>query len=362
MFYHDPSLKSVNLLLLTRSFEQYGDPNGGSEYGYYGHAGLGVNAMHTVRVLRREHIQCNATTVQTPASVMEAVEKYHPTHCLIEVPWLTSEELATICAKYPSVHFMVRSHSQIGFLQIEPSTIKNLRDALILQEGVQNLTVAANSRRLAEFIRTAYQANCLYLPNLYDVERTHRKRDENHDHRLLRVGLFGALRLQKNHTTGAAAAMIMAKERNADLEIYISTGRGENSGKEKMNSVYNSLHEMTTGLDWLKLVEVKWSSWPEFRRTVSNMDIICQASMSETFNIVTADAIAEGVPAVVSEAIEWAPRNWQAELDSTTDIARTGSMLLSSYSEAHRGLEHLKHFLKHATHEWLEYLSSNPTL
>jgi hypothetical protein len=39
-------------------------------------------------------------------------------------------------------------------------------------------------------------------------------------------------------------------------------------------------------------------------------------------NVVTADSIAEGVPVVAGDAIEWVPRWWQARADEPLDVVR----------------------------------------
>jgi hypothetical protein len=58
------------------------------------------------------------------------------------------------------------------------------------------------------------------------------------------------------------------------------------------------------------------------------MNLLLQPSYTESFNMVTADGVAEGVPSVVSSAIDWAPADWKADVDDTLDIARVGRRLL----------------------------------
>ena len=58
------------------------------------------------------------------------------------------------------------------------------------------------------------------------------------------------------------------------------------------------------------------------------MDLLLQPSYTEGFNMVTADGIAQGVASVVSDAIAWAPKNWQAETDDAIDIANKAVGLL----------------------------------
>jgi glycosyltransferase involved in cell wall biosynthesis len=254
--------------------------------------------------------------------------------------------------RFPDVHFLVRAHSEIGFLQVEPGAITLLRDQMLLADAHLNLTMCANSRRLADFLRTTYDANVLYLPNLYDLERVQRRRGERHDHRLLRIGSFGALRWLKNHTTAAAAALTIARERGSDLEFWLSVDREEH-GKTVLMAVRN----LFAGLPWARLHEAPWLTWGAFRRTVRAMDLTLQPSFTETFNIVTADSVAEGVPAVVSHAVEWAPEAWKADPDEIHEI---GSALLSSPASAEEGLRALERYIEASITRWTTYLGNDP--
>lgn len=363
MHYHDPSKQTAHVVVFYRDFKDYCDDYGGGEYGSEGgyghcHRGLGINALMTVKVLRKNGIHADLCAVWDVQGVRKALKRLKPTHAVIQALWINAEEQSKLCCDFPNVHFVIRVHSQIGFLQIEPGAIKILRDDLFLQEGLLNLSVSSNTLRLRDFLHHTYKSRVVYLPNLYDLERVQRKRDESHDHRVLRVGSFGAHRLLKNHTTACAAAMMMAERRGSDLEFYVNAGRKEG---EKANSVTDALRNMTDRLRWVKLIEVGWEEWSQFRATVAHMDLTMQVSFTETFNIVTADSVAEGVPAVVSDAIEWTPSRWHANVDDAADICRVGSALLWDTHAAEEGLEALQKYLKCAIKTWLEYLDSNPT-
>ncbi len=62
--------------------------------------------------------------------------------------------------------------------------------------------------------------------------------------------------------------------------------------------------------------------------------------------MVTADGIAEGVPSVVSEAIDWAPRSWKAPVDDANAMARIGRKLLQPLcrGQRHGGSPHSQPF------------------
>lgn len=320
--------------------------------------GLGVSAAHTVRVLRRAGVDIEAAPAAEPQDIHAAVAaRPHLTHCMLEAPWVSRDAMIELLRAFPRVHFLVRTHSQIGFLQVEPGAIELIRELLILQENSLNLSVATNSLTLKRFLETAYCGHALYLPNLYDLERVTRKHTVRHASRVLRIGSFGALRLLKNHTTAAAAALMLARKSGCELEFWISTDNDTEGGI----AVLDALRKMFAGLTWARLVEQPWQNWASFRRTVAGMDLCIQVSMTETFNITSADAVAEGVPSVVSPSIEWAPNYWKADPDRLEDIVRIGGALLASTDGAEDGLLALKSFLKDATDRWLDYLAGPPS-
>jgi len=89
------------------------------------------------------------------------------------------------------------------------------------------------------------------------------------------------------------------------------------------------------------------------------MHLLIQPSYTESFCMVVGDGIAEGVPSVVSEAIDWAPQHWQADSDDVFDIARAGRHLLSDCHAAHDGLQSLKHYVEKGVTFWKTYLMQN---
>ena len=361
MHYLHHHVKSAHVLIAYRDFKDYGGDYDYDDYNSEGnkcHRGLGVNALHTAKVLRKHGIRCDIAPVWDVDGLRKALQTYMPTHVIIEAFWIKGPEMSQLCMDFPAIQFVVRCHSQIGFLQVEPGAIGTMRDLLRLQEILLNLTVSTNTSRLQVFVERTYKSRCLLLPNLYDIERVNRQPGVVHDHRNLRIGCFGAHRLLKNHTTSAAAALMIADRRGCDLEFYINSGRAENA---QSKSIKLALENMFADLRWAKIIEVPWEEWSSFRLTVSHMDLTIQASFTETFNIVSSDSVAEGVPAVVGPAIEWAPESWKAEPDDADDIARVGSALLSDQYAPQDGLKALTGYVHDGVHKWEAYLNSNPT-
>lgn len=291
----------------------------------YKHIGLGVSAMHTVKVLRRHDISADVHGIWIVDHIREYLKtNLHVTHALIEAPFIGHEEMAALCSDFPRTQFICRVHSQIGFLQVEAGAVKLIREYLRLQDTSLNFTLAGNSTRFTKFIEVAYRTHCLHLPNLYDDDRPVFKHERRRNPNPLKVSSFGAIRLLKNHSTSAAAGLILARKRNVDLEFYMNVEREEHG-----QGVLQAIRNMFAGLSWARLIEVPWSSWSDFRQTVATMDLALQVSSSETFNLTSADVSCENVPSVVSHAIEWMPWWFKANTDDAAQIARVGNRLLN---------------------------------
>lgn len=319
------------------------------------HVGLGVNALHTLRVLRANKVRTDIKGISQPGDLEKAITDHNYTHVLIEAPWIPIAQLNQLTQKFPHIHFIVRAHSQIGFLVVEPGAISLIRSCLELQDSVPNFTFSTNSNQLKNWLEITYGVHTLYLPNLYSNERPHVKKDRIHTHKVLKISSFGALRLLKNHTTAAAAAQMIARQRDCDLQFHISVNREEH-GK----SVLDALRNMFRGVHGMTLVENPWASWSQFIQLIAQMDLSFQVSHTETFNIVTADAISVGTPCVVSPAVDWVPKHWQAEGDDLDSMIRAGNYLLGNDHVAIHGQEALDKYMREGVHLWLKYLTGQP--
>lgn len=335
-----------HLAIFYRSFKELG----------YNHVGLGVNASIGGRVLKRIGVIVDVHGVRGVDRIAQVIHTSPGiTHVMLEAPWLQTEEIYSLIGEFPRIEFSMRVHSQFGFLQVEAGAVRLLREQLHVQQLTSNFVVSGNSRRFCDAVRKAYGIECLYLPNLYDCVHAARRYRSVHTGRLLKIASFGAIRILKLHTTAAAAALIAARARGCDLEFYINQGREEN-GK----GVIQAIENLFQGLCWAKVIQVPWQPWPLFRSVISTMDACIQVSATETFNIVTADAACEGVPSVVSEAIEWVPENWKACADDPCDIAQTLNSLISNPHAGIEGAEALERYVNSGIPAWKCWLRTMP--
>jgi hypothetical protein len=324
---------------------------------FVSHIGLGVTAMNSAKFLRAMGVNAEVWPIvssQELRSRLTASAVLHPaTHVVISAPWIPTLELASLAHDFPNTQFLVTCHSNLGFLQADPSAMRLVREGADLERTTWNFHIAANNMRLVNWFTDAYRVPATWVPNLYYLDDTSEIQRNPYQGGTLRIGAFGAARPLKNFMTAAGAAVQIASIMRADVELWMSSGRNEGAG-----SLTEAIKQMISGLPHVKLVETGWQTWPQFRQTVRNMHLLLQPSYTETFNVVTADGVAEGVPSVVSEAIEWAPKEWKARVDDVDHIAQTGVRLLRDKSAARKGLKALQQYNRRAAQAWRELIAA----
>jgi hypothetical protein len=287
------------------------------------HIGLGVAAINTAKVLRREGIRTDVWPILSAADLRDRLAATPAEHVIISAPWIPTVDLRGLANDFPETHFAVNCHSNVGFLQADRNGVKLMREAMELEMGAHNIHLAGNSRRFCEWVQSGFGAPCAYLPNLYFLGSQPVMR-KPFCSGTLRIGVFGATRPLKNLMSAAGAALEIAHYLRVPLELWLSAGRAEGGGE----TILGAVREMLNGLPGVELKMNGWQSWPNFRKSVAQMHLLLQPSYTESFNMVTADGVAEGVASVVSNAIDWAPDDWKANVDDVLDIARMGRRLL----------------------------------
>ncbi len=315
------------------------------------HIGLGVAAINTAKVLRQEAVNTEVWPILSAADLDAKLAQASVDHVVISAPWIPTTDLQELCIRYPNTQFAVNCHSNVGFLQADRSGVKLLREAMELELGNSNFHLAGNSRRFCEWLNEAFGAPCVFLPNLYFLSEQQACSSRVFAGGTLRVGVFGATRPLKNLMSAAGAALEMSRGLRVPLELWMSAGRAEGGGETVMAAV----KEMLLNLPHVTLMLNGWQSWPKFRKVVSHMHLLLQPSYTESFNMVTADGIAEGVPSVVSRAIDWAPEYWKADVDDVLDIARVGRQLLSDGRAAADGWKALVSFNQNGVQAYRKY-------
>ena len=321
------------------------------------HIGLGVTATNNVKVLRNHGFTTEAWATQNTKELVDKLraDKGYPvpiSHVIISAPsWVQPPDLKSLCLNYPNIEFVLLNHSGAAYLSIDKFGIRNIRQSIDLENEVHNFRVAANNKRVDDWLVRGLGARGLLLTNLYDTSSFIHPPIIQKLAGTLRIGSFGAGRPWKNQLCAAEAAVQLARQLGVNLELYVNSKRPD--GGERM---IESRAELFNNLRGCKIVEVPWESWPQFKRTCSTMHLLFSPSFDETFNVVTADGIAVGVTSVTTSAIEWTPTSWWAEPEDPTDIAGVGLRLLHDTHAIHHGRQHLIAYVKNGIRLWENYL------
>lgn len=323
------------------------------------HIGLGVTALNTAKYLRARGVYSDVWGVTTIHGLKEKIAEARTeppsiqplTHVVISAPWLKSEDLQDLAIINGSVEFAVTSHSNVGFLAADPKAFQLIREYMDVETQTANFHLAGNSPRLSTWIQNTYNDPCWTLPNLYYLDATAVPQRPPFSGDIVRIGCFGAQRLLKNILSAGAAALEIASGMRIDLEFWINSNRIEGAP-----STVRSLREMFAGVRWAKLVEQPWESWPKFRQIVRHMDLVLHPSFTESFSVVSADAVAEGVAVVTGNAVDWTPPDWKAKVDDVSHIAQVGRRLLLDPKAPGEGLAALTAHNESGFASWKTYL------
>jgi len=351
----DPSIESAYVILAIKNF---------SKVPGVCHIGLGVTAANTQKVLRRNGVQTDVWSInKTPGKseaklLWEALARRENssrliTHVIVSSPaWIQPQDFHNLAMRWPDITFIQLNHSGAAYLSIDKYGIRNIRDVASLAEQFHNVKVAANNERVVRFI-SSLGVECLYLPNLYDTTSFQDPIVPRKLANTLRIGSFGASRPWKNQLCAAEAAVMMGKALGCNVELYVNSKRPD--GGERM---IESRAELFAGMPHAKLIDVPWMPWTAFRDLQATMHLSMSVSFDETFCVVAADGIAEGVPSVTSSALEWTPSSWWAECEDPSDIMRVGIGLVQNPIPAvHEARVGLQKYVTLGTTRWLDYFS-----
>lgn len=317
------------------------------------HIGLGVTAQYTAKTLRSQRVNAVATPIYGADDLGEIIRKDATiSHVVICAFWIPTKNLADLARRYPEVKFALNCHSNVGFLQAEPPAIKLLREAIDLETGTSNVFASVNNRRLRAILQNMYGRPVQFLPNLYYLHGREPIHRPCWNGGKIRIGAFGSMRVYKNFSSAVCAAIEISFQMRNDVELWVNSGRTDGDG----NQVYRTALAWTEGLPNVTLKEFPWASWPEFKRKVGAMHLLLQPSYTETFNNVTADGVAEGVPSVVSDTIDWAPNSWMANNDDPQEIAAVGRRLLLDPFAGREGYAALESYVAHGLPYWKRFL------
>lgn len=259
-------------------------------------SGLFNGTMQIINGIKTQGIDAHVTHLSETNNISVQIKKHCASIVVIEALWAEPEKLQALIQRHPGVKFYCHLHSKTPFIALESPAMR-----YIVEYGKIGCGIIANSWESFGYYKVINK-DTIYLPNLYSRPRLEKKFVERD---VLDIGCFGAVRPMKNHLSSAIAAIEFARQLGKKLRFHANTTRIEAHGK----AVYQNLMHlfMNCGADY-ELEPVPWIAPDDFPSYIQKMDLCMQLSLTETFNVVTADAIRAGVPVVVSNAIDWVPR------------------------------------------------------
>jgi hypothetical protein len=254
------------------------------------------------------------------------VNQHKPTHVIIEALWVVPSKFAVLTKLHPTVKWIIRLHSEMPFMAGEGMAMDWLGDYVTYK----NVDIGVNAPRMLDEIKTylrlakgwsGHMADCrvYYMPNFYPQEYTTKPMYKNKH--WVDVACFGAVRPLKNHMLQAVAALKFARRINKQLRFHINVGRIEMKGDPVLNNLrgfFQHLHDQGH-----QMIGHEWRQRDDFLDLCRQMDIGLQCNFSETFNIVSADLISQGVPIVGSYEIPWASPWFNARPAESNEIANS---------------------------------------
>ncbi len=238
------------------------------------------------------------------------VRAFRPDVVVIEALWVVPSKFEVLKRLHPKVSWFIHLHSHMPFLALEGIAMEWIR-----AYAEDEIGLIANSPESYDALRCFLPEESIeFLPNVYLGNfRAPRKSDKAKTH--IDVGCFGAVRPLKNQLLQALAAIRFAHEVGKPLRFYMNTSRVETGG----HPVLKNIRRLFADQPAAELVEVHWCEPEEFLRLLhSKIDIGMQVSLTETFNVVSADYVTAGVPIVVSKEVKWASC-WNKAVDDSVD-------------------------------------------
>ena len=320
--------------------------------------GLFNSASFMSDMLNESGIKSDVVVVNDNNDIDREVTSYKPTHVVIEALWVVPAKFKILCKLHPTVKWIIRLHSEIPFIAGEGIAMNWIGEYV----EYPDLYIGINAPRIMKDIsmylklkmgwdNNELKNRVIYMPNYYPQEyKTKKYRPGDY----INIACFGAIRPLKNHLNQALASIKFAEHLNKKLRFHINIGRFESKG----DSVYHNLTELFNHLSNTghELINHEWTPREAFIELCSTMDLGLQVSFSETFNIVGADLVSQGIPIVGSTEIPWMSTFFCASPTETERIYKK-LLLTNSFPQINVCLN--QYLLKSYTNEtrkiWVNY-------
>lgn len=344
--------KKPHVLFITKKRHSYG-------HGEYHEmlSGLYNSVKFISDMLNKEGFESKHVDVVDGNDIDREVFGYKPTHVFIEALWATPEKMKEVAKLHPDVKWYIRLHSELPFIALEGIAMEWLFDYV----KIPSVFITANSKRIGSEIESLLHTKVEYLPNYYPIETEHSFwwwKKKKHEKHTLDIGCFGAIRQLKNQFAQAVAAVQFADRLGKKLRFHINVERQEGSYAQ---TVLKNIRFLFKNLPQHELIEHDWLPREEFIELMKTMDISMQVTFSETYNIVTADAVANHIPVVVSSEVRWVSDRYKVSPTSVEDIVDCLKLALTDGAHGSHSVNFylLRRFNRKSIAAWTEFLRNS---
>ena len=279
-------------------------------YGLYNSAKMVMNYLESTGNI------CKIVTVVDANSIDAEVFAFNPSIVVIEALWVTGAKMKELTSinRYKDIKWVIRVHSDIGFLSVEARGLKYIHEYLNLNN--KNIIVSCNNEVFNQELSAVCNYNFKYLPNIITIEESE-DNDNMTDNKDIHVGSFGALRIMKNQVYQAMCAISAADQMKKTLHFHIN-----GDILTPNNPVLLNMQELFDMNGKHHLHIHGWLPHDDFEDLIRQMDMGLQISFTESFNIVTADFVLNNVPIIVSDSITWMPEITKASETMYYDVIK----------------------------------------
>jgi len=299
-------------------------------------SGLYNSVKFVSDMLKNTQIQSKIHIANDNNDIDREVKEYRPNYVIIEALWVVPEKFAVLQKLHPLVKWIVRIHSELPFIAGEGIAMSWIGEYM----KHRNVMVACNAPRMLEQMKfytslasSNYNYKVIYLPNYYPTAFK-QKTQHFSSGDIIHIGCFGAVRPLKNHLTQALASIEFATRINKTLHFHVNSDRLEMNGEPALRNLVGLFENISKKGHCL--IHHTWQPHEEFKQTCATMDIGLQVSFSETFNIVSADLISQGVPILSSNELPWITKGSACDPTSSKDIVEK---LLETYKNPHHNVK-----------------------
>ena len=271
---------------------------------YHLATGMYNSAKFVVDVLKANGREAGIGILVDANSIDAACMAYNPNFVIIEGLWVTPAKLAELMSlvRHAERTWVVRIHSEIPFLASEGVAMGWIGEYMKLGVIVAPNGVRATEQIKYEGARSVPPNNqAIYLPNCYPVEDFMPVASVSTT-TAINIGCFGAFRPLKNQLQQAFAALKFAEWLGRSLRFHINS-RVDAGGQGSLNNVLDLFSHLDSTT--AEIIHHEWEDRETFIQTLRGIDMSMQVSMSETFNIVAADAVLAGISVVASDELPW---------------------------------------------------------